>query len=67
MLRLSSKLERAQRSHSFGELAIPPVKVGPRLPVDALESLMALHDRLAANSAERDGTPEYARRANDAW
>jgi hypothetical protein len=35
--------------------------------VDALESLMAQHDRLAANSAERDGTPEYVRRANDAW
>lgn len=67
MLRLSSKLERAQWSHSFGELGIPPVKAGPRLPVDALESLMALHGRLAANSAERDGTPEYARRANDAW
>ena len=28
---------------------------------------MALHDRLAANSAERDGITEYARRANDAW
>ena len=61
---LELKLERAQRSHSFAELGIPSVKAGPRLPLDALESLVALHERLAANSAERDGTPEYARRAN---
>jgi XRE family transcriptional regulator, fatty acid utilization regulator len=61
---LELELERAQRSRSFAELGIPAVKAGPRLPLDALESLVALHDRLAAFSAERDGTPEYARRAN---
>jgi len=61
---LELKLERAQRSRSFAELDIPAVKTGPRLPLDALESLVALHDRLAAYGAERDGTPEYARRAN---
>src|SRR4249920_337415 len=61
---LELKLERAQRSASFAELGSPLVKAGPRLPLDALESLVALHERLAANSAERDGTPEYARRAN---
>ena len=61
---LELELERAQRSRSFAELGIPAVKAGPRLPLDALESLVALHDRLAAYSAERDGTPEYARRAN---
>src|SRR5688572_3994655 len=61
---LELKLERAQRSASFAELGLPTVKAGPRLPLDALESLVALHERLAANSAERDGTPEYARRAN---
>ena len=61
---LELKLERAQRSPSFAELGIPPVKAGPRLPLDALESMVVLHDRLAAYSAERDGTPEYARRAN---
>jgi XRE family transcriptional regulator, fatty acid utilization regulator len=61
---LELKLEHAQQSPSFTELGIPPVKAGPRLPLDALESLVALHERLAAFSAERDGTPEYARRAN---
>jgi transcriptional regulator with XRE-family HTH domain len=61
---LELELERAQRSRSFAELRIPAVKAGPRLPLDALESLVALHDRLAAYSVERDGTPEYARRAN---
>jgi predicted transcriptional regulator/transcriptional regulator with XRE-family HTH domain len=61
---LELKLEHAQQSPSFTELGIPPVKAGPRLPLDALESLVALHERLAAFRAERDGTPEYARRAN---
>lgn len=32
--------------------------------MDALESLVALHDRIRALSAERDATPEHARRAN---
>jgi XRE family transcriptional regulator, fatty acid utilization regulator len=61
---LELKLERAQRAQSFAELGIPTVKTGPRLPLDALESLVALHDRVAEHGAERDGTPEYARRAN---
>jgi XRE family transcriptional regulator, fatty acid utilization regulator len=61
---LELELERAQRSRSFAELGIPSVKAGPRLQLDALESLVALHERLAAYTAERDGTPEYARRAN---
>jgi predicted transcriptional regulator len=32
--------------------------------MDALESLVALHERITELSAERDATPEYARRAN---
>jgi predicted transcriptional regulator len=40
------------------------VRTGPRLPTDALEQLVALHERLAQLEAERDATPEYARRAN---
>jgi XRE family transcriptional regulator, fatty acid utilization regulator len=61
---LELRLERAQHSSAFDTLGVPPVRTGPRLPLDALESLVALHDRLAELGAERDATPEYARRAN---
>ncbi|GAA2110713.1 hypothetical protein GCM10009841_32990 [Microlunatus panaciterrae] len=62
--KLEIELERAQRSAEFSELGIGPVRTGPRLPLDALESLVALHQALAAVKAERDTTPEHARRAN---
>lgn len=62
--RLEIELERAQRSPSFSQLGSSPVRTGPRLPMDALESLVALHRELAAVTAERDTTPEHARRAN---
>jgi predicted transcriptional regulator/DNA-binding Xre family transcriptional regulator len=61
---LELRLERAQRTSGFEQLGIHPVKAGPRLPMDALESLVALHERITELSAERDATPEYARRAN---
>lgn len=61
---LELRLERAQQSATFSALGVPPVRTGPRLPLDALESLVALHERSAEAAAERDATPEYARRAN---
>ncbi|MDN5804647.1 MAG: helix-turn-helix domain-containing protein, partial [Microlunatus sp.] len=61
---LELRLERAQRSTAFTTLGVPPVRTGPRLPLDALESLVALHERISEVAAERDATPEYARRAN---
>lgn len=61
---LEIELERAQRSADFEQLGVAPVRPGPRLPMDALEALVALHSELAAVKAERDTTPEYARRAN---
>jgi predicted transcriptional regulator/DNA-binding XRE family transcriptional regulator len=61
---LELRLERAQRSSSFTTLGVPAVRTGPRLALDALESLVALHERLEELSVERDATPEYARRAN---
>lgn len=61
---LELRLERAQTSPSFAALGVPPVRTGPRLPLDALESLVALHERSAEVAAEREATPEYARRAN---
>ena len=61
---LELRLVRAQRSAAFSGLGVPPVRTGPRLPLDALESLVALHERIDQLAAERDATPEYARRAN---
>ncbi len=61
---LELRLERAQQTAGFGELGVPPVRIGPRLPLDVLESLVALHEKISRVAAERDATPEYARRAN---
>ena len=61
---LELRLERAQRRPSFEALGAARVRTGPRLPMDALEQLVAMHERLAEVEAERDATPEYARRAN---
>jgi XRE family transcriptional regulator, fatty acid utilization regulator len=63
---LELQLERAQQSAAYARVAAGPVRTGPRLPLDALESLVALHQRLAEVEGERDATPEYARRANAA-
>lgn len=61
---LELELERAQQSDAFGALGVHPVRTGPRLPLDALEALVALHRQVRSLSTARDGTPEYARRAN---
>jgi predicted transcriptional regulator/transcriptional regulator with XRE-family HTH domain len=63
---LEIALEQAQRSPSFGALGIPAVRPNKRLPTEALEALVGLHDKLAATRAERAATPEEARRANAA-
>lgn len=61
---LEIELERMQRSPRFTNLGVSPVRPGPQFPIDALESLVALHHRLGEVEAERDATPEHARQAN---
>jgi predicted transcriptional regulator/DNA-binding XRE family transcriptional regulator len=61
---LEIALERIQRAESFAGLGLPEVRVGPRLPTDALEALVGLHQALADVHAERAATPEQARLAN---
>jgi XRE family transcriptional regulator, fatty acid utilization regulator len=61
---LEIELEKAQREDSFQALGIPAVRPGRRLPPEALEALVGLHQALAAIRAERSATPEEARRAN---
>ena len=61
---LEIELEKAQRADSFRALQVPAVRIGPRLPTEALEALVGMHRALAAVQAERAATPEQARRAN---
>jgi XRE family transcriptional regulator, fatty acid utilization regulator len=61
---LEIQLEKAQRSDAYHSLGLPPVRVGPRLPTEALEALVGLHSAYAAVRAERAATPEEARRFN---
>lgn len=61
---LEIELEKAQSSETFAALRIPAVRPSPRLPIDALEALVGLHEALASVRAERAATPEEARRAN---
>jgi XRE family transcriptional regulator, fatty acid utilization regulator len=61
---LEIELEKAQRADSFQALHIRAVRTGPRLPTEALESLVGLHRALGEIQSERAATPEQARRAN---
>jgi len=61
---LEIRLERAQRLPSYESLGLPRVKVGPRLPTEALEALVGMHEAMAAARADSAATPEHARRAN---
>ena len=63
---LEIELERVQRADAFAALRIPAVRTGPRLPLEALESLVGLHRELARLRTEQAATPEQARRANAA-
>lgn len=62
---LEIELERAQQSPLFATLGVPPVRPGRTLPMDALESLVALHRELLRRAEESVATPEEARRANN--
>ena len=61
---LEIALERAQRSPAFAALGAAPVRPGRRLPMDALESLVALHTELDRRARAAIATPEEARRIN---
>ena len=61
---LEIRLERAQRADAYATLGLPSVRSGPRLPTEALEALVGMHEALASVQNERAATPEHARRAN---
>ncbi|MEE6288176.1 helix-turn-helix domain-containing protein [Georgenia sp. MJ173] len=61
---LEIALERAQRGPLFAALGVPAVRPGRRLPMDALESLVALHEELDRRARAVIATPLEARRIN---
>lgn len=61
---LEIELERLQRGPALAAVGAAPVRVGPSLPMDALEAIVALHREIARLHSERAATPEEARRAN---
>ena len=61
---LTISLEHAQRSELYSSLELRKVRVGPKLPTDALEALVGLHQELVRRSSIAAATPEEARKAN---
>jgi transcriptional regulator with XRE-family HTH domain len=61
---LEIALERAQRDARYAAMSLPVVRAGRRLPTDALEALVGLHEELARRASQQVATPEEARRAN---
>jgi predicted transcriptional regulator/DNA-binding XRE family transcriptional regulator len=61
---LEIAFEHAQRSPLYQSLGLPPVRTSRRLPTEALEALLGLHDELVRRLNEQAATPEEARRAN---
>lgn len=61
---LEIELEKAMRSPLAQQRGLPSVRISPRMPLDVLETLVALHRELARQVEEQIATPEEARRAN---
>ena len=61
---LEIELDRYMNSPLAQAKGLRPVRISPRMPMDVLSSLVALHSELAHDAAERIATPEEARRAN---
>jgi transcriptional regulator with XRE-family HTH domain len=61
---LEIELEKAQQTHSFRQLGVPPIKVTKGLSDEAIETVLGLHHELQRRDREANATPEEARRAN---
>ena len=61
---LEIELERAMNSPLARQRGLPTPRISPRMPMDVLETLVALHRELARTAEEHIATPEEARRAN---
>jgi transcriptional regulator with XRE-family HTH domain len=61
---LELALEQAQRDPGYAALGLPPLRVGPRVPTDVIEHLVALASELRKELTKPTATPEQARAAN---
>jgi XRE family transcriptional regulator, fatty acid utilization regulator len=61
---LELALERAQADPLYAGLALPPLRIGARLPTPVLEHLVGLYEELRRRSERVVATPEEARAAN---
>ena len=61
---LEIELEKTQRGPLYAALGLPTVRISSRLPMDVLESMVALQRELKRRLEEQAATPEEARRAN---
>jgi predicted transcriptional regulator/transcriptional regulator with XRE-family HTH domain len=61
---LEIAVEQAQRDPVYGELGLPHLKIGARVPNDVLEHVVALSAALRRQSTRPTATPEEARMAN---
>ena len=61
---LEIELERAQSTHAFRRLGLPPVRVTKGLSDETIETVLGLHRELQRREREAIATPEEARRAN---
>ena len=61
---LELRLQQAGRGPVFAGLGIPAVRTNARLPLDALEALVALTEEVQRRDEAASVTPQEARRAN---
>ena len=61
---LEIAVEKAQLDPIYQRLSLPPLKVGKRLPTEALEHVLALYEELKRRETQKVATPEEARKAN---
>ncbi|MFC7342187.1 helix-turn-helix domain-containing protein [Saccharopolyspora griseoalba] len=61
---LEIAVEKAQLDPVYQRLSLPPLKVGKRLPTEALEHVLALYEELKRRETKQVATPEEARKAN---
>lgn len=63
---LELALDQAQARPQYAVLGLPRVRAGAKVPDEALEALVGLHEELQRRAEIRAATPEEARRANAA-
>ena len=63
---LEIALADAQQDPSYRRLGLPQLRIGPRVPTEVLEHLVAVAAELRAQRSKPTATPEEARAANAA-